>query len=95
VYWAGYAAGGRVHGPAVSSPGDIDRAGRPAVGRGAAIYLDNLGAPFADVLDPPAWAIGVLAARAHIVGDAMPPDPLYLRRPDVAEPAPRKRVLAR
>lgn len=95
VYWAAYSRGARVFGPSVSSPAAVDVAGRPVVGRGAALYPEILPGPAGDLLDPPAWAVAVLAARSYATGDTLPADPLYLRRPDVAEPAPRKRVLAR
>ncbi len=93
VYWAHYAAGVRVAGPSVGSPATVEVGGRAVVGRGASIYPTVLGEPVSDVLDPPAWAIAHLAVTAA-VGDRLPPDPLYLRRPDAVEPTGRKRVSA-
>jgi tRNA threonylcarbamoyl adenosine modification protein YeaZ len=98
VYWATYHDGVRVDGPDVSKPADVveqkhelDR----AVGEGAQKYADVLGLPIdADLLYPPAWALGALAAdrvRAGAPGETL--TPLYLRRPDAVEPAARKPAL--
>ncbi len=93
VHWAAYEESGRrVDGPAVDRP--VDLAGRlqpgaDVVGRGALLYADLL--PAADgPLDPDA---AVLAEA--VVGGAvelLDPEPLYLRRPDVASARPRKPV---
>jgi tRNA threonylcarbamoyl adenosine modification protein YeaZ len=87
VYWAGYGPDGRrTTGPAVSAPADVPR--RPAVGPAVDLYPDQLLAvPGPRALDP-----GLLAVR----GPGLPPcgrEPLYLRRPDAAEPTRRKSVL--
>jgi tRNA threonylcarbamoyl adenosine modification protein YeaZ len=87
VYWAAYDADGRRRtGPAVSRPSDVPR--RPAVGPAVDLYPDQLLAtPGPRALDP-----GVLAVRGPGLRDAGR-EPLYLRRPDAAEPTRRKSVL--
>jgi tRNA threonylcarbamoyl adenosine modification protein YeaZ len=87
VYWAGYAPDGRrTTGPAVSAPSDVPR--RPAVGPAVDLYPDHFhAAPGPRALDP-----GVLAVRGPGLPDAGR-EPLYLRRPDAAEPSRRKSVL--
>jgi len=87
VYWARYAADGtRVQGPEVSSPDDVPRL--PTVGPGADLYADRL-----DVVDGPRTLdAGLLAAHGPALPDAGS-EPLYLRRPDAAEPSRRKSVL--
>ena len=93
VYWSAYdAAGARTDGPAVSRPADL--AGRldhgvVCVGRGAQLYADLL--PAVDgPLDPDAavLAAAVVAGRVPL----LPPDPLYLRRPDATPPGRPKPV---
>jgi tRNA threonylcarbamoyladenosine biosynthesis protein TsaB len=99
VYWARYEPGNglprRVDGPHVGAAAAVGTGGLPAVGRGAVLYADALPGPGAP-LDPAAGAVTEVAAAA-LAGDgtaeALPPEPLYLRRPDAAEPGARKRVL--
>ncbi len=87
VYWARYAADGtRVQGPAVSSPDEVPRL--PTVGPGADLYADRLDA----VAGPRNLDAGLLAAHGPDLPDAGS-EPLYLRRPDAAEPSRRKSVL--
>lgn len=89
VYWAAYdGPGRRVDGPGVSAPADV-ATDRPVVGRGASLYP----AAFPAAVGPLDPSAGVLAAAVtgRLV-PLLPPQPLYLRRPDVAEPTPRKRV---
>jgi tRNA threonylcarbamoyl adenosine modification protein YeaZ len=99
VYWAGYvresvtAPPRRLSGPAVSRPDQVPRLGRPVAGRGALLYPDALGPAAGAVADPPATAVAELAARDLAAGLPASADPQYLRRPDVREPGPRKRVL--
>ena len=92
VYWARYAAGPlpvRLSGPEVGPPSSVRRMpGVPVAGRGALLHPAELGEPLGP-LDPPAAQVGRLAAA----GAALPPEPLYLRRPDAREPGSRKRVL--
>lgn len=87
VYWARYAADGhRVEGPEVGSPDVVPRL--PTVGPGADVYPDRLDTvPGPRVLDA-----GLLAAYGLDLPSAGT-EPLYLRRPDAAEPARRKSVL--
>jgi tRNA threonylcarbamoyl adenosine modification protein YeaZ len=87
VYWARYDQHGtRRDGPHVTSPDDTPRL--PTIGPATELYADRL--PAVDgprVLDP-----GLLAARGWSLPDAGR-EPLYLRRPDAAEPTRRKSVL--
>jgi tRNA threonylcarbamoyl adenosine modification protein YeaZ len=87
VYWARYAAdGARVGGPEVSSPDAVPRL--PTVGPGADVYPDRL----QTVAGPRTLDAGLLAAYGLDLPSAGT-EPLYLRRPDAAEPARRKSVL--
>lgn len=87
VYWARYGAdGSRVDGPKVSVPGEVPRF--PVVGPAADLYPQALDA----VLGPRTLDAGVLAASGLGLPDAGR-EPLYLRRPDAAEPTRRKSVL--
>lgn len=101
VYWARYLvpAGGRdwhrLEGPHVAAPADVPRKDAAVAGRGGELYPDVLG-PALPPADPPAAQIAALALRrAGAAPDGvplLPPEPLYLRRPDAQEPGPRKRV---
>ncbi|HYI59042.1 MAG TPA: tRNA (adenosine(37)-N6)-threonylcarbamoyltransferase complex dimerization subunit type 1 TsaB [Microlunatus sp.] len=89
VYWARYAADGtRLDGPAVNRPSELPAL--PTVGPGADLYADGLpSVPGPRALDP---------ATLAVVGPTLPDagrEPLYLRRPDAAEPGRRKSVLVR
>jgi tRNA threonylcarbamoyl adenosine modification protein YeaZ len=90
VYWARYdAAGRRVEGPLVGPAADIAGAGDvPVAGAGGELYP----AAFGELLrpeHPDARTLCEIAVR----GDAnLPPEPLYLRRPDAREPGAPKRV---
>ncbi|MFH8748803.1 tRNA (adenosine(37)-N6)-threonylcarbamoyltransferase complex dimerization subunit type 1 TsaB [Streptomyces rimosus] len=97
VYWARYAdARTRLTEPAVDRPADIaDQVGGvPAVGAGAVLYADT----FTGVRDgapehQSAGALASLAAEKLARGeDMLPPQPLYLRRPDAQVPANYKVV---
>ncbi|HET8680899.1 MAG TPA: tRNA (adenosine(37)-N6)-threonylcarbamoyltransferase complex dimerization subunit type 1 TsaB [Micromonosporaceae bacterium] len=100
IYWAVYAAGVRRAGPAVGRPGDVagllgELGAVRAVGEGARRYAGVLGLPVDGPAYPPPAALAALAAgRVRAGAPAEPLTPLYLRRPDAAEPAGRKRVLA-
>lgn len=91
VYWALYDGGSRIEGPAVDRPDALAalHPGVPVFGRGAQLYADVLQGrqgpldPSADVL-----AAGVAAGTFA----ELPLEPLYLRRPDVAEPTTLKRA---
>lgn len=89
VYWARYAADGRrLEGPAVNAAADLPRL--PTVGPGADLYPDALSVVDGPrTLDPATLALaGPYLADAGV-------EPLYLRRPDAAEPGRRKSVLVR
>ena len=89
VYWAMYdEAGARVDGPRVDRPADVEWRG-PAYGAGAAMYSDI----FTGAREPRFPSAAVLASIvASDTVAILPPDPLYLRRPDAVEPAARKAV---
>jgi tRNA threonylcarbamoyladenosine biosynthesis protein TsaB len=98
VYWARYdSARSRVTEPAVGPPADAAAAGLPVIGEGAALYPDVLGAAGEpSPLLPSATALGELAVNRLAGGSGgpslLPPEPLYLRRPDARAPGPRKKV---
>ncbi len=89
VYWASYDADGRrLEGPHVDRPADV-ATDLPVVGAGAVLYPEA----FPHRAGPEHPSAGVLAAvvteeRAELLD----PEPLYLRRPDAAEPHQPKRV---
>jgi tRNA threonylcarbamoyl adenosine modification protein YeaZ len=96
VHWSAYDIEGiddhahprRLEGPHVQRPDDAAWAG-PAVGDGARLYPGS----FPDGREP---VHPSAAALARWVARGLPtvePNPLYLRRPDVAEPTARKSVL--
>jgi len=96
VYWARYgSAKRRTAGPDVARPTDIPVAGLPVAGEGPVLYPDALpdgrGPAF-----PAAATLCRIAAAALGNGDQgrllLPPEPLYLRRPDAREPGAPKRV---
>lgn len=96
LYWARYdGTGRRVVGPEVSKPALIPVAGLPAAGEGPMLYPEvlpeGLGPAF-----PAAATLGRTVAAALASGDQdkqlLPPEPLYLRRPDAREPGAPKRV---
>jgi tRNA threonylcarbamoyladenosine biosynthesis protein TsaB len=90
VYWAAYTdRRTRVRGPHVARPADVEAAG-PVVGRGAVLYPDLLG-PAAPPEYPSASVLATLVAGGEAT--VLTPDPLYLRRPDVAASYTRKPVL--
>lgn len=96
VYWASYRAGARTDGPHVERPAALaDRElGIPrAAGYGAELYATELALPTVPPEYPsPAGLVRV--ARTELLDGAEPGPltPLYLRRPDAAEPSARKRV---
>jgi len=89
VYWARYAADGtRLEGPSVNAADEVPRL--PTVGPGTVLYPDRL-----EVVDgPAALDPAMLATVGPGLADAGA-EPLYLRRPDAAEPGRRKSVLIR
>jgi tRNA threonylcarbamoyladenosine biosynthesis protein TsaB len=93
VHWSAYdideyARPRRVEGPHVQRPGDAAWAG-PAVGDGARLYPES----FPDSREPLYPSAGALALWVARSLPTVEPNPLYLRRPDVAEPTARKSVL--
>ncbi len=101
VYWARYrrTAGDDVDlvaGPGVERPDRLVADGVPdgaaVVGRGTALYPDVLTAAAGAPLDPDPAVLARIAVARRARGVALPSEPLYLRRPDVMEPAARKRA---
>jgi len=97
VYWARYRRGDdsyrRVQGPAVSRPEDLSGelpADMPVIGRGALMYVDVL-AHRPGPLDPDAAVLAEAVVRGDV--ELLAAEPLYLRRPDVSVPGPRKPAL--
>jgi tRNA threonylcarbamoyladenosine biosynthesis protein TsaB len=103
VYWAVYADGARLAGPAVDRPDEAAAraralAARVAAGDGAHRYAETLGAAGFDLLDQPRYprpgALAALAApRLREGAPGEPLTPLYLRRPDATRPGERKPAL--
>lgn len=93
VYWARYGANGRrVDGPYVARPDDVAAQlgpDLPVIGRGAHAYSDVLHAVDGP-LDPDAAVFAERVVRGEI--EVLPPEPLYLRRPDATPPGQRKRA---
>ncbi len=96
VYWATYERSveglHRLEGPEVMRPAGL-ACRLPVdvwvVGRGGRLYDDVL--PYrSGPLDPEAAVLARAVVRREVT--LLAPDPLYLRRPDVAEPRPRKTV---
>ncbi|AEG43494.1 tRNA (adenosine(37)-N6)-threonylcarbamoyltransferase complex dimerization subunit type 1 TsaB [Isoptericola variabilis] len=63
------------------------------VGEGAALYADELPVAEDAPLVPDATILARVALARRAAGEDLPTEPLYLRRPDVQEPAGVKRVL--
>ncbi|MER6102522.1 tRNA (adenosine(37)-N6)-threonylcarbamoyltransferase complex dimerization subunit type 1 TsaB [Streptomyces sp. NPDC001832] len=89
VYWARYVdSRTRATEPAVDRPADIAEqlAGLPVVGAGAVLYPEV----FPDARGPEHVSAGALAAlaaeRLAAGAELLPPQPLYLRRPDAQVP---------
>jgi tRNA threonylcarbamoyl adenosine modification protein YeaZ len=99
VYWARYAGGLRVQGPAVDRPAELAECWPPGtclIGAGAMAYRDVFASYSVDdrCPYPTAGQIAVLAAgRVAANAPAEPLTPLYLRRPDAVAPGPAKPVL--
>ena len=97
VYWAAYSprddAGHvrRTDGPDVVRPADVATE-LPAAGPGAHLYAEY----FPNQLGPEYPSASTLAsAFVEGVVQVVPPDPMYLRRPDARPPGERKPVLSR
>jgi tRNA threonylcarbamoyl adenosine modification protein YeaZ len=89
VYLASYDRYGiRLTGPDVVKPATVATEG-PVVGRGAVLYAES----FPDGRGPENPSAGVLArVVAEERAELYDPEPMYLRRPDAAEPHKPKRV---
>jgi tRNA threonylcarbamoyl adenosine modification protein YeaZ len=91
VYWARYRDGVRIEGPDVARPAAV-ASDAPAVGEGAVLYPGA----FPDARPPrypdPAQLARLVEATLAAGGECLPPEPLYLRRPDAVEPGQRKKV---
>ena len=82
VYFASYdGSGRRRQGPQVARPSEVAVDG-PVVGEGAVLYPDDFPDARAPVRPRAGWLARLIAAGA----DTLPPEPLYLRRPDAVEP---------
>jgi tRNA threonylcarbamoyl adenosine modification protein YeaZ len=93
VYWARYSpAGERLSGPGVAAPASLP-AGLPTAGEGPAAYPGLLGEPIAPRFPSAATLAGLAAGRLAAGDGLLPPEPLYLRRPDARVPGPPKSVL--
>jgi len=93
VYWAHYSpAGERLSGPGVAAPAALP-AGLPVAGAGPATYPGVLGEAIEPGYPSAATLATMAAERLPAAGRLLPPEPLYLRRPDAREPGPPKRVL--
>jgi tRNA threonylcarbamoyl adenosine modification protein YeaZ len=103
LYWARYSGDGeRLAGPSVDRPAGIP-SDSPVAGQAAALYPDQLGEPIWPE-HPSAAVLATLVAQATHPAPAgaarpapsaavlLPPEPLYLRRPDAQIPGPPKRV---
>ena len=90
VYWARYDPyGRRVEGPLVGAAAEIPGArDLPAAGAGGELYP----AAFGELLSPAYPDSRTLCEIVAGGGATIPPEPLYLRRPDAREPAAPKRV---
>jgi len=94
VYWGRYAvrsgSASRLTDPAVDRPADLPEGLRaePTAGRGPVLYPDLFPTPVA-VLDVRAEALAEVAAAKLAAGEALPVEPLYLRRPDALTTAER------
>ncbi|GAB7192460.1 tRNA (adenosine(37)-N6)-threonylcarbamoyltransferase complex dimerization subunit type 1 TsaB [Kineococcus sp. NUM-3379] len=91
----------RLTGPDVGPAAAVERAGVRVVGSGAALWPEALGPLPGHDGDGPRdvdaahllrIAADALAGRGGL--ELLPPEPLYLRRPDAVEPGARKRVTA-
>lgn len=106
VYWARYRVVAHegphgvpvvetVAGPDVSAAASVGADlpdGVAVVGEGASLYAEHL--PLAEdaPLVPDATVLARLALARRAAGQDLPTEPLYLRRPDVQQPAARKRA---
>jgi tRNA threonylcarbamoyladenosine biosynthesis protein TsaB len=95
LYWARYdSRARRVAGPAVGSPATISGRDLPAAGEGALLYPSFLPNGRGPAYPAAATLCRVVTTALADADDdpLLPPEPLYLRRPDAREPGARKRV---
>jgi tRNA threonylcarbamoyl adenosine modification protein YeaZ len=92
LYWGRYSGTGeRLDGPSVDRPADLPP-DLPVAGQAVSLYPGQLGEPIWPE-HPSAAVLVVLAAERLAAGAGLlPPEPLYLRRPDAQIPGPPKRV---
>ena len=88
VYWAAYDGLERLDGPHVTPAVDVGGEG-PVAGAGALLYPDVLGPGVGPEHPSAADLVRWVAAGKP----TLPPEPLYLRRPDAQVPGARKPVL--
>ncbi|WP_029252220.1 tRNA (adenosine(37)-N6)-threonylcarbamoyltransferase complex dimerization subunit type 1 TsaB [Paraoerskovia marina] len=104
VYWARYSVLStaatygvpdlrRTDGFDVAAAADLRTDGATVVGQGAALYPDALLAPEDAPQTPDPVLLARIALARRAAGVEQPTEPLYLRRPDVQVPAPRKRAV--
>ncbi|MGQ0631047.1 MAG: tRNA (adenosine(37)-N6)-threonylcarbamoyltransferase complex dimerization subunit type 1 TsaB [Sporichthyaceae bacterium] len=92
VYWARYGAGGvRTGGPGVDTPAVMAWDG-PVVGEGPRLYPQSFPNGHPPTYPDPVDLATIVEAALASGEPTLPPEPLYLRRPDAVEPAARKRV---
>ncbi len=91
VYWARYDDGVRVDGPGVARPHELGWTGA-VVGAGPELYPEAFGAGLPPVHPDPAVLAHLVEQTLAAGEQALPPDPLYLRRPDAVEPGAAKTV---
>jgi tRNA threonylcarbamoyladenosine biosynthesis protein TsaB len=89
VYWASYdEQGRRLDGPQVSKPADVATDG-PVVGAGARLYPESFPHAVGPEHPDARWLAAVVTDERV---ELLDPEPLYLRRPDTAEPRAPKPV---
>ena len=92
VYWAAYdEAGRRTAGPAVVAPQTVATE-LPVAGAGARLYPEAFPNPVPPQF-PSAADLAIAVTNDEL--EVLPPQPIYLRRPDAQPPAGRKSVLSR
>jgi tRNA threonylcarbamoyladenosine biosynthesis protein TsaB len=95
LYWARYDRDGRrLAGPDVCLPAEVPDRDLPAAGEGPRLYPGLLPNAIGPGYPAAATLCRLVAAALGGAGVAplLPPEPLYLRRPDVREPGSPKRV---
>jgi tRNA threonylcarbamoyladenosine biosynthesis protein TsaB len=108
VYWARYGATGRrLAGPAVGQASSVpDAADLAVAGAGGLLYPEAFGEVIGPAYPDAGTLCGIVARSLTAPSSAalpsaasspglpplLPPEPLYLRRPDAREPGPPKRV---